>query len=880
MVDDSGISTQSRDQRLDTLAESWRAATQDLAFIPLTRSEIRRRFVDLAADVLDAVEPTTAPETAIARSRAIGRALIELNLLKSEALERTLVCLNEHLIDAVAPQQLGRLLAGIAGGFAAAAESSLLSQQENINRAAISALVQMQGQLSDQIAERTRAEIIQREYAERLKRLRDIDLAILSAESLRAIVDICINHLQQIIPAINISIVIVDMVHHRTTVLSSTHIAYPPGRDQQITMIDALNRLGTGKTIYIKDLRELRPGSPDVSEIVELGGRSMLAVPLRSRDNLIGALTVTLGETRPFSETEIAVAQELAGSAAIALQNHRLLEGEKQARQRETTLREVAAALTIGLSLNDLLALVLERLSFVIPNYSSAIVLVENDGPVTVAYRDRFGIAQDFPHLMDTQPPTVVAVLELAVPQVINDTHASPIWERVEGYEAIRAWMGVPLLAKGVCIGLLTIDRDAPNSFVEQDKELAMAFANQVAMGIQSTRLFAKQQEHAAELESAVREATRDLEVLYGITATAVDNPNLHQLLRRSMSLTAEAFGCPAAVVHLLDNQQERLRLEAYLENGNPALGKLLTGLDAHSTVLHQSLATGAPVYLSGSALPAGWGDHPDLLLIMTPLRSRGRNLGVLSLVRDQRHCLPDIPSDLLTTIADQIGVALENIRLYQLTRQSAIIEERERLARDIHDQVTQSIYSAGLFAEAARSAAEIGDLDRVYHHSHSILRMTNQALRELRLLLFELRTEALARHGLVNALRERLNTVEHRAGIAGEVYATGIDNLPVSLEETYYRIALEALNNALRHAHADRVDIILMKEEGDLIMTIVDNGIGFDREVAAASGGMGLEGMQKRIGKAEGILTFSSSPDGTWVTARAPMKKAASTGF
>ena len=122
MVDYLDISAQPRDQLLASLAESWRIATQDLAFIPLTQSEIRLRFAGLAADVLDAVQPTTTPEIVIAQGRAIGRALVKLNLLKSETLERTLTCLNEHLIDMVAPQQLGRLLAGIAGGFAAATD--------------------------------------------------------------------------------------------------------------------------------------------------------------------------------------------------------------------------------------------------------------------------------------------------------------------------------------------------------------------------------------------------------------------------------------------------------------------------------------------------------------------------------------------------------------------------------------------------------------------------------------------------------------------------------------------------------------------------------------------------------------------------------------
>ncbi len=95
-----------------------------------------------------------------------------------------------------------------------------------------------------------------------------------------------------------------------------------------------------------------------------------------------------------------------------------------------------------------------------------------------------------------------------------------------------------------------------------------------------------------------------------------------------------------------------------------------------------------------------------------------------------------------------------------------------------------------------------------------------------------------------------------------------------MTLEETFYRVAMEALNNALRHAHGDRVDVILMEESGDLVMTIVDNGVGFTRETSAAAGGMGLEGMQKRMGKVGGALTLSSSSGGTWVTARASLKQ------
>ena len=93
-----------------------------------------------------------------------------------------------------------------------------------------------------------------------------------------------------------------------------------------------------------------------------------------------------------------------------------------------------------------------------------------------------------------------------------------------------------------------------------------------------------------------------------------------------------------------------------------------------------------------------------------------------------------------------------------------------------------------------------------------------------------------------------------------------------MAVEETFYRVALEALNNSLRHAHASQVDVVLMTEGSDLIMTIVDNGMGFGREATTRSGGMGLEGMQKRIGKVGGLLSISSNENGTWVTARAPL--------
>jgi signal transduction histidine kinase len=142
-----------------------------------------------------------------------------------------------------------------------------------------------------------------------------------------------------------------------------------------------------------------------------------------------------------------------------------------------------------------------------------------------------------------------------------------------------------------------------------------------------------------------------------------------------------------------------------------------------------------------------------------------------------------------------------------------------------------------------------------------------------MRLLLFELRTETLAQLGLAEALRERLNSVEERANIATRLRVEGVGPLPLALEETFYRVALEALNNALRHAHAQRVSVTLRAAEGRLTLVVRDDGIGFRRRDAAQHGGMGLGSMEKRIQKAGGIIRIVSRPgQGTRVEVRAPL--------
>jgi signal transduction histidine kinase len=214
----------------------------------------------------------------------------------------------------------------------------------------------------------------------------------------------------------------------------------------------------------------------------------------------------------------------------------------------------------------------------------------------------------------------------------------------------------------------------------------------------------------------------------------------------------------------------------------------------------------------------------------------------------------------LLASIADQVGVAVEHARLYQQAEQLAVMEERERLARDLHDSVTQSLYSLTLFAEAGRRSIRTGDLERAESFLARLADTAQDALKEMRLLVYELRPPALEREGLVGAIQQRLGAVERRAGVKAHLLVDDMVRLPASVEEELYRIAQEALNNALKHATATSVTVRIRIVNEHVELEIVDDGIGFDPATTGNGGGMGLANMRERVEKLGGTFQVASA--------------------
>jgi len=364
-------------------------------------------------------------------------------------------------------------------------------------------------------------------------------------------------------------------------------------------------------------------------------------------------------------------------------------------------------------------------------------------------------------------------------------------------------------------------------------------------------------------LEQRVADRTRELAALYEITAVASASLDLDTILENSLERVLAVIGSQVGAVHLYDEASGVLRLAA--QRGiSQRLAATIDAVPVENGLAGWVIEHGQPLVVPDIAnglrplltIPGG----SSQAYVGAPIRAKGRVLGALSVVGETGRKFKENEVSLLSSIADQVGVAVENARLYRQAEQLAVVRERERLARELHDSVTQSLYSLMLLADAGWKLMEAGDLGRVRGYLERLGEISQQALKEMRLLVYELRPLVLKREGLAGALQQRLDAVEKRAGMDVRLLVEGEMELPSLVEEELYRIAQEALNNTLKHAAATSVTVNVRGEGNRVELRVVDNGVGFDFNAMSDQGGMGLVSMRERAEKLGGALVVLSA--------------------
>jgi nitrate/nitrite-specific signal transduction histidine kinase len=246
---------------------------------------------------------------------------------------------------------------------------------------------------------------------------------------------------------------------------------------------------------------------------------------------------------------------------------------------------------------------------------------------------------------------------------------------------------------------------------------------------------------------------------------------------------------------------------------------------------------------------------------LVAPLRLGNRAIGTLDVQSAELSAFASQDLLVIQSLGDQIAVAIENARLYDRSQELAVFEERNRLARELHDSVTQSMYSVVLLTEGWRRSIRNGGEANVDEYLARIGEINQQGLKEMRLLIHELRPPVLEEDGLLGALHQRLDAVEKRAGISARLIADEIIELPHAVEEGLYRIAQEALNNSLKHASAADVVVRIGTRDGKVVLEVEDDGRGFDLDTVGFNHGMGLANMRDRAEELGGSIEIRSEP-------------------
>jgi signal transduction histidine kinase len=368
---------------------------------------------------------------------------------------------------------------------------------------------------------------------------------------------------------------------------------------------------------------------------------------------------------------------------------------------------------------------------------------------------------------------------------------------------------------------------------------------------------------------AAIETQRRQLEALYQADEYLYRHLQLDQVLQSLVDVVIDILQADKSAVMVWDAEQERLIVRAARGFSAHSLARMSyapgEGVAGRVFACGESIAVEDLEQDSSSARSIAAVEGIRSLLSV-PILIDGQVYGVFGMNYCHPRTFSADDTRLFMALAQRAGQAIKNARLYEQSKQAATLEERQRLARELHDSVTQALYSLTLLAEAGKRQAQSGDLARVQEHMGQVSTIAQQALREMRLLVYQLRPLALEQEGLVVALKQRLDTVERRAGVRSTVEVEGALLLPSSVEAELYRIAMEALNNSLKHAAATAVAVRILSHNGELTLEVEDNGRGFDLDRAAAGGGIGLSSMRERVEHLGGSFTIEQPAGGTLI--------------
>jgi len=556
---------------------------------------------------------------------------------------------------------------------------------------------------------------------------------------------------------------------------------------------------------------------------------SILAVPLLAKDRIVGLLRLDHAEAGFYTSAHADLALAIANQAGSAIENARLFELSERRRRQLEALSRADAALHRTLEPPHVLDAVVDALKDLAGADKTSVLLWDGQREqLTVAAARGFqpeSLAQ-----MSYGVGEGLSTLAATTGEIVDteDAQTDPrITERLRAIdvaEGIHSMISVPIKVDNEVFGVFNLQYERKRTFPEDTHRVLQMFSQRAAVAFQNARLY--------EAERTTRERL-DVALQAGKMGT----------WEWTLSTNSVSWSQQLEAIHGIQPGTFAGTFHAYLEDVYP------DDLDYVRRAIGESLHTGEHHLEYRIRWPDG---------TVRWLEAHGR------VIRDAEGKIVGMRG-VCQDVTDRKKAEAERIRLQERERTAsearAALEERHRLARELHDSVSQALYGIALGTQTAVAALhedeDSVEAERAINYAH---RLAEAAINEMRALILELRPETLEQEGLVAALQRQVDSVRARHTL--EVHATFATepNLSLDKKQALYRIAQESLHNVVKHARATRLEVNLQQTDGHTILEVGDNGVGFDA-TSSYPGHFGLVSMQERATGVGATLNIDSVP-------------------
>jgi PAS domain S-box-containing protein len=636
----------------------------------------------------------------------------------------------------------------------------------------------------------------------------------------------------------------------------------------------------TGQPVWVETLQEYRQRYPEIAQSTRpiTHSEALIFLPLMAHGRVIGGMGMSFRKAYKLDGDEQDFLWLLANQCAQALERARLFESESQSRKQAernagwiARLQEVTAALSSAVTTEEVATVIIDNsVTHIGASRVSLILLQETDTFYTLKAH---GMPDEYGNDWKRFPVDP----DLPITDVVRSQE--PLWfetnaDRLTRYPATEqfsdfydgAWGILPLDLTGKTIGALCLNFPDERPISHEDRLYMRTIAEQCSQALERARLYESEQHRAQQLqklsEAALKiNAVLSLEeMLSTITHEARHIIGAHQCVT-SLNMDEDW----AQAISSVSLSEKYLRWSDYNERPDGSgIYRLVCESNTPMRMTQGELEAhlgwhGFGEYANGHPPMRGW--------LAAPLTAQdGSNIGLIQLSDKILGEFTEEDESILVQLAQMASIALENTRLYNQAQEAAAYEERQRLARDLHDAVSQTLFSSTTISEALPQLWKRNP-ESAFEKLNQMVVLNRAAMAEMRSLLLELRPESIVKTSMTQLLTQLIEAAKGRKKITSELHVSDESALlPPDVHIAFYRIAQESINNILKHSGATHFTVELRSRATEWRLRISDNGRGFEQN--GSSAGLGLHSMRERAEKIDGHLTVTTQPgEGTQVT-------------